>query len=185
MKRRHQIPFHMDKEKTFAMFYDEEEKLFYRTYTKVNKNPIYLYSGVTATITYSLLSGVTFNLFSAIPFLAVVISFVAAIVFLVLTMYLVEKNFDKTDIHYFDILDEEYLYSLIVEGERALQNYFKIIVGVFVLDVGLMIALFINPNDFILFLCHTIFWWVLFVLIFTGNIYKRKKLYRTLREKIE
>ena len=185
MKLSHQIPFHMDKEKNFTIFYDDEEELFYRKYTKINNKPIYLYSGVTATITYSLLSGVTYNLFSEVPFLPVIISFLAAIVFLALTKFLAEKNFDKTGIHYFDILNEEYLYTLIVEGERALHNYIAIIIGMFVLDICLMIALFVNPNEFILFLCHTIFWWVFFVLIFTGNIFKRKKLYRLLREKIE
>lgn len=185
MNLRHRIPFHMNKEKTFTIFYDEKEKLFYRKYTKVESKSIYLYSGVTATITYSLLSGITYNFFSKVPFLPVLISFVAAIIFLGLTMYLAEKNFDKSGIHYFDILNEEYLYSLIVEGERILQTYIAITIGMFILNMCLMIALFVFPNEFVLFLCHTIFWWVFFILISFGNIVKRKKLYRQLRKKIE
>lgn len=185
MKLKHQIPFHLNKEKTFTIFYDEKAKLFYRKYTKANTDPIYLYSGVFVTLTYPLLSGLTYSFFSKIPILPVVISFLAAVVFLGITKYIAEKQFEKTDIHYFDIPDEDYLYTLIVEGEESLQTYTSIVIGTLILNIFLMAALFAFPNEFILFLCHTIFWWVFFVLLAFSNLFKRRKLYRQLREKIE
>src|SRR5699024_3983455 len=119
MKLHHQIPFHFDKDKTFTIFYDEHEKMFYRKYSKVNTNPIYLYSGATVSITYPVLSALTYNFFSSIPFLPVIISLLAAFIFLLLTIYLSEKYFDSADIHYFDIPNKDRLYTLIVEVERS------------------------------------------------------------------
>ena len=185
MKIKQQIPFHMNADKTFTIFYDEEKKLFYRKYTKVKTDPIYMYSGIFVTLIYPLVSGVTYRLFSHTPILPVGISFLAAVVFLYVTMYLVEKQFNQTDIYSFNIPDEDYLYTLIVEGERQLQTYRSIVIGSLVLNLCLMAALFTYPNEFVLFLCHTIFWWVFFVLLTFSNLFKRKKLYRQLRSKIE
>lgn len=185
MKLRRHILFHMDKRKTFSIFYDEEEKLFYRKYTKVNTNPIYLCSGITATLTSYGVSKITILSLISIPFLTVFISFLLAIVFVAITLFLVEKNVDTTNTHYFYILNEDYLYSLVVEGERSLKGYMKLIIGIFIVAVGVMLALFVMPDDPVLFLCHTVFWWLFLFMTFTGNIFKRKKLYRTLRKRIE
>lgn len=185
MKLRHHILFHMDKTKTFSIFYDERKKQFYRKYTKTNTSFIYLFTGIGATFVSIGLSSATFHLFQGAPIFAILMSFFLSIVFFAVTIYFAEKNSAKDTPHYFDIVHEDYLYALVIEGERSLRMYIGIVVGIFVVAIGITFALFAIPEDPVLFVSHTIFWWTFLVMLFTGNMVKRKRLYRIILQKIE
>lgn len=183
MKFKHQIPFHVDQEKTFTIFFDEEEELFYRQYTKVNMKPAHLYSGITATILYALLSSLTFTIFSEIPIFSVLFSFFSVVIFLLLTIYFIKKASNQTDIHYFHIYNDR-LYSLIIQGEKDLKKRTLLFSGYFLFNLSIMFALYTHPNELVLFLCHTVFWWILLLGIYTNKLFKRRKLYRQMKEQM-
>lgn len=179
-----QIPFHRDKTNTFTIFYDVSKGEFYRKYTKINQSSGYPFSAIMATLTYPIVSGLTFSFIAKYPIIGLVSSFILVVLFYMITISILKRKWTEENIDYFPITSRDRMYRMIEEGKEDLQKLTWIISIHFLLNIILVFALIATPGSVLLYVVHTFFWWTFLILIFATKYFKRRKLYMQLEEKL-
>lgn len=180
------IPFYLNKANNITIYYDYEEKHFFKSQASKQSSFITILSGTAGVILYALFKDTVLNIGIQNPSFIILFSLFISCILAFGTIwgigYTIEKNKDKIELITTPSKDDLKMY--VQEGRKWLISTILLIVFLFAIVLMNVLLLLLFPISGLLFFTNTLLWATFIILVWSVRPLKRREIYKRFNEQL-
>lgn len=180
------IPFHLNKEENYTLYYDYKESRFFKSSGAKQGGLLPTLSGTAGVILYTYFKDSLIHIGAGSPLGVTGFSLmIGCLLFIVIALGIsAATNKDSDKIEFVTTPSPEDILIYIREGRKWLKSSIRLIFYFFLFTLVALVALYLDPTSGLLFFANIVLWALVLFLIYGVRFFKRVAIYKKMEKEI-